>query len=194
MVDYVYWCCVVTIGGYKTRANFILLNMVDFDVILGMDWLSPYHAILDYRTKTVTLSMPELPRLEWIGSLSHVPSRIISYFKAQRMVEKGCLAYLSFVRDVSADTPIIESVPVLREFSNMFPVALPSMPPNMDIDLVPCTQPISIPSYRMALVELKELRNSYKSFIRPSVSPWGALVLFVNKNDVYMRMCIDYNS
>jgi len=69
-----------------------------------------YHAILYCHAKTVTLSMPGLPRLEWRGALDYVPSRVVSFLKAQRMVEKGCDAYLAFVRDVSADTPTIESV------------------------------------------------------------------------------------
>ncbi|XP_070032039.1 uncharacterized protein [Nicotiana tomentosiformis] len=149
--------------GDETRVNLLLLSMVDFDVILGMDWWSPHHAILDCQSKTVTLAMPRLLRLEWIGSLDHVPSRVISYLKAQRMVEKGCLAYLDFVRDVSVDTPTIESVPVVREFSDVFPADLSDMPPHRDIDfsidLVPGTQPISIPLYRMASVALKELKE-----------------------------------
>lgn len=59
------------------------------------------------------------------------------------------------------------------------------------------TKPISIPPYRMAPAELKELKDQLhnllsKGFIRPSVSPWGALVLFVKKNEGSIRMCIDY--
>ena len=81
--------------------------MVDFDVILGMDLLSPYHAILDCHSKMVTLAMPGLPRLEWRGILDHVPNRVVSFLKAWRMVEKWCDAYLAYVRDVSADTPTL---------------------------------------------------------------------------------------
>ena len=58
--------------------------------------------------------------------------------------------------------------------------------------------PISIPSYRMALEELKELNLQLKDlldkgFIQPSISPWGTPVLFVKKKDGSLRMCIDYH-
>ncbi|XP_070020132.1 uncharacterized protein [Nicotiana sylvestris] len=68
VVDRIYRSCVVTFCGYKTRADLLLLDMIDFEVIIGMDWLSSYHAILDCHAKIVTLVMPNLPRLEWKGS------------------------------------------------------------------------------------------------------------------------------
>ncbi|XP_070054620.1 uncharacterized protein [Nicotiana tomentosiformis] len=63
-VDRVYRSCMVTFCGFETRAGLLLLDMVEFEVILGMDWLSPYHAILHCYAKTVTLAMPEFPKLE----------------------------------------------------------------------------------------------------------------------------------
>ncbi|XP_070029610.1 uncharacterized protein [Nicotiana sylvestris] len=99
------------------------------------------------------------------------------------------------------DTSIVELVPVLQDYLDIFPVDLPSMPPDRDInfgiDLLLGTQPISIPPYHMAPAELKELKEQlqellYKGFTRPSVSPWGALVLFVKKKDSPMHMCFDY--
>ncbi|XP_070009504.1 uncharacterized mitochondrial protein AtMg00860-like [Nicotiana sylvestris] len=79
----------------------------------------------------------------------------------------------------------------------MFPADLPGMLPDFGIDLVLGTQPISIPPYRMAPSEVKELKEQLqelldKGFIRPSVSPWGAPVLFVKRKDGAMRMCINY--
>ncbi|XP_070055055.1 uncharacterized protein [Nicotiana tomentosiformis] len=114
----------VVLGGFETRVDLLLLSMVDFDVILDMYWLSPYHSILDCHAKTVTLVMPGLPQLEWRGTLDYVPSRVVSLLKAQQMVGKGCNAYLAFVRDVSVDTPTVESVPVVRYYPDVFPVDL----------------------------------------------------------------------
>ena len=65
------------------------------------------------------------------------------------------------------------------------------------IDVVPGATQASITPYRMAPAELKELKLQLqelleKGFIRPSVSPWGAPVLFVKKKDGTLRLCIDY--
>ncbi|XP_070040861.1 uncharacterized protein [Nicotiana tomentosiformis] len=134
MVDRVYRFCLVTIRSCETRVDLMLLKIVDFDMILGMNWLSPDQSILDYHAKTVTLDVTGLPRLEWRGSLHRVTSKVVSFSKAQLMFEKGCLAYLTFVRDVISDTPKVYSFLVVREFLDAFPADLPSMPPNRDID------------------------------------------------------------
>ncbi|XP_070035976.1 uncharacterized protein [Nicotiana tomentosiformis] len=151
VVDRVYRSCIVTFYGYKTREDLILLDMTNFEIILGMDWLSQYHAILDCHAKTVTLAMRKLPRLEWKGSSVSASCRVISFLKARHMVEKGYLAYQDYIRDSTTETPAIDSVPVVREFSEVFPSDLPGMPPDRDIDfcidLSPDTQPISIPPY-----------------------------------------------
>ena len=89
----------------------------------------------------------------------------------------------------------------MRDFLDVFPDDLPGPPPEREvdfpIDLVPGTTPISLPPYRMAPAELKELKAHLQElvdggFIRPSISPWGAPVLFVKKKDGTWRLCIDY--
>ncbi|XP_070010970.1 uncharacterized protein [Nicotiana sylvestris] len=201
IVGCVYRSYVISTGSLETSVDLLLLYMVDFDVILGMDWLSPYHAILDCHTNTVTLSMLGLPQLEWRGTRFHSTSSVISYVKAWHMVNKGCLEYLAYICDPSAEVPSMDSVPVVLEHLEVFLVDLLGMPPDRDIDfyidLAPGTQPISIPPYRMAPAELKELKENLldsldKGFIRPNVSPRGTSVLFVKKKDSSMRMCIDY--
>ena len=95
----------------------------------------------------------------------------------------------------------INSVPVVREFVDVFPEDLPSLPLERDMEfeivLEPGTTPISRAPYRMAPAKLKELKLQLqellsKGFIRPSVSPWGAPVIFVKKKDDSMCLCMDY--
>ena len=95
----------------------------------------------------------------------------------------------------------MEKIPVVREFPDVFPKELPGIPLEREVDLsieiAPGTTLIFIPPYRMAPTELKELKSQLhelmdKGFIRPSVSPWGAPILFVKKKDGTLRMCIDY--
>ncbi|XP_070028849.1 uncharacterized protein [Nicotiana sylvestris] len=182
VVDRIYQFYVVTFCGYETRVDLMLLDMTNFEVILGIDLLSLYHAILDFHAKTVTLAMPKLPRLEWKGSYVSTSSRVISFMKARHLVEKGCLAYLAYVRDTTAESPVFDLVPIVRNFADVFPSDLPGMPPNRDIDFY-----IDLAPLKEKLVELLA-----KGFVRPSVSSWCALVLFVKKKDGAMRMCIDY--
>ena len=89
----------------------------------------------------------------------------------------------------------------MNEFLDMFLKDLSGIPPEREIefgiDLLPDIQPISIPPYRMAPAELKELKEQLKdlhekAFIRPIISPWGATLLVVRKKDGSLRMCIDY--
>ena len=78
---------------------------------------------------------------------------------------------------------------------------MPGLPPEREIefciDVVPGTDPISMPPYRMAPAELSELKEQLqelldKGFIQPSTSPWDAPVLFVKRKDGSLRLCIDY--
>ena len=108
VVDQVLRYCLVTIQGYDTRVDLIMLDMIDFDMILGMDWLSPYHAVLDCYAKTVTLSMPGVPPVLWQAAYSHTPTGIISFIRARRLVSSRCLAYLAHIRDVSREGPLVD--------------------------------------------------------------------------------------
>ena len=117
------------------------------------------------------------------------------------MLRKGCEAFLALVLNSKRGQVDVEKIPVVKEFPNVFPEELPRIPPEREVDLsievVHGTTPISRPPYRMAPTELKDLKTQLhelldKDFIRPSVSPWGAPVLFVKKKDGTLWMCIDY--
>jgi hypothetical protein len=95
----------------------------------------------------------------------------------------------------------LENIPVVCNYPDVFTKVYSGLPPDREIefsiDLAPCTKPIHKAPYRMAPAELKELKEQLqelidRGFICPSVSPWGAPVLFVKKKDRSMRLCIDY--
>ena len=145
-----------------------------------MDWLHSCYASVDGRTRIVHFQFPVKPILEWKGSSVAPMGRLISYLKARKMISKGYLYHLVRVKDFSSESPTLESVPVVSEFPEVFPEDLPGVPPEREIDfgidLLPDTQPISIPPYRMAPAELKELKEQLKDlqdkgFIRPCMSP-----------------------
>ena len=95
----------------------------------------------------------------------------------------------------------IEDIPVLNEFTDVFPKEIPGLPPRRELDFTIELVPGAVPSlkapYCMNILELNELKSQLKElidkkYIRPNLSPWGAPVIFVKKKDRTMRLCIDY--
>nr|GFC08289.1 putative reverse transcriptase domain, aspartic peptidase domain protein [Tanacetum cinerariifolium] len=91
--------------------------------------------------------------------------------------------FLATIHDTTSDVPSIHDQPTVSEFPDVFLDELPGIPPlrevEFNIELIPGAEPISKTPYRMALIELKELKDQLqelleRGFIRPSVSPWGA--------------------
>ncbi|TYK23820.1 retrotransposon protein, putative, Ty3-gypsy sub-class [Cucumis melo var. makuwa] len=164
--------CQIDIANQMLDVTLLALDMHDFDVILGMDWLSSNHASIDC-----------LP------------------MKAGKLLSQGTWSILASVLDTREPEVSLSSKPVVREYPDVFPDELPGLLPPRKIDfaieLESDTAPITRAPYRMAPAELKELKVQLqelldKGFIRPSVSPWRAPVLFVKKKDGSMRLCIDY--
>ncbi|XP_070029791.1 uncharacterized protein [Nicotiana sylvestris] len=201
IVRCIYKGCPVKVHHRLTVADLVELEMLDFDVIMDMDWLESCYAKVGCRTKIVSFEFPGELVLEWKGDVVAPRGRFISYIKARKMISKGYIYHVVRVKDTDAQIPTLQSVPIVNEFPEVFPEDLPGIPPDREIDfgidLLPGTKPISILPYRMAPAELKELKVQLKDlldkgFIRPSVSPWGAPILFVRKKDGSLRMCIDF--
>ena len=99
------------------------------------------------------------------------------------------------------DKPGFEDIPILQDFVDVFPEEIPWLPPKRDpdftIELVPRAVPNSKVPYQMNILEMNELKLQLqelinKHYVRPSVSPWGAPILFVKKKYSTLRLCIDY--
>ena len=199
--DMIFYSCPVLVMGRELMADLILLDVMDFDVILGMDWLSTHYTTIDCRRKEAIFRIPNDDEFRFRGDRCDKPQNLISAITARKMLRRGCDGYLAIVRNTSAEKGDLNGVPIVCEFSDVFPDELPGLPPDREIefciDVVPGTTPISIPPYRMAPAELKELKEQLQElliqgFIRPSISPWGAPVLFVKKKDGTLRLCVDY--
>ena len=135
------------------------------------------------------------------GIRREIAPSLINAMTASKMLRKGCQGYLAFVVDRRQEGTRLKDIPIVKEFLDVFPDDILGLPTDREveftIDLIPGTEPISIPPYRMAPEELKEMKAQLKEllnkgFIRPSTSLWGALVLLVKKKDGSLRLCIDY--
>ena len=200
-VNNIYRNCPIVIQTKEFLADLITLPFREFDLILGMDWLSKHRAIVDCGQKTVVLKCSDQTEVIVQGIGSSVMSNVISTMQARKIMRKGCETFLALILDSKRGQVDVEKIPVVGEFPDVFPEELPGIPLEREVDLVieivPATVPMSRAPYRMAPTELKELKSQLqelldKGFIRPSVSPWGAPVLFVKKKDGTLRMCIDY--
>lgn len=72
-------------------ADLVNLNMVDFDIILFMDWIHAFYALIDCRTQVVKFKFPNEPVLEWNSSSTVPKSFFILYLKTRNLVSNGCV-------------------------------------------------------------------------------------------------------
>ncbi|KAL0549239.1 hypothetical protein IC582_013720 [Cucumis melo] len=191
----------IEIAGHVIEVTLLVRDMHAFDVILDMDWLAANHASINCSGKEVALNPPLMTSFKFKGEGSRSLPKVISAMKASKLLNQGTWSILSSVVDTREVNVSLSSEPVVRNYLDVFPEELLRLPPHREIEFVielePGTVPISRALYRMAPVELKELKVQLqelldKGFIRLSVLPWGAPVLFVKKKDGSMRLCIDY--
>jgi hypothetical protein len=167
------------LSGRIFSTNLIILSGQGIDVILEMSWMKLHRAVLDIADRLVHLDSPVYAKV-----ILHLPAASRINASLHHLVELK-----------------LEDIHTVREFLDVFPDDLPGMPPEraieFKIELQPGTLPIAKAPYKMSPVEMRELKIQLhglldKGYIRPSTSPWGCSLLFLEKKDKELRLCVDY--
>ena len=95
--------CSIRIKERKLPIDLVVLDMHDFDVILGMDWLATYHASMDCHEKRVNFQISRELTFNFDGSIGITPLRIISLVQARQILRKGCRGYLVSIKNTEHD-------------------------------------------------------------------------------------------
>ncbi|XP_075515397.1 uncharacterized protein LOC142550040 [Primulina tabacum] len=165
----IYRDCRITISDQTFSADLIQLIMVDFDVILGMDWLARNSAIVDCKGKRVKLLTAEQKEVVFHGK-SRERKLLLSVSQTWKAMKSGEDIYLAMVREGKEEVEMkLKDIPIVREFPDVFPEELSGTVPDREIEfeinLVPGAAPISKAPYRMAPAELKELKEQLQELI-----------------------------
>ena len=141
----------------------------EFDLILGMDWLSKHRVIVDCDKKIVVLKCPDLSEVTVQGIRSEPIPKVISAMEARHFLRKGCEAFLALIIDSEREQLNFKNNLVIREFPDVFSEELPGVPPEREVDIsievVRGTTPISRAPYRMAPTALKELKTQLQELL-----------------------------
>ncbi|KAE8705397.1 cytochrome P450 78A7-like [Hibiscus syriacus] len=197
----------LTVGGWSGKETIKVIPLDDFDFVLGLSFLDRINAFPVPFTDCLCILDPKQQCIVPVSRGSGVGAKVLSaiqFSKAVRKEEPTFLAVLVCDEPTTTyDVPDVVSH-VLAKFKDVMPAELPKkLPPKREVDhkieLVPNVEPPARAPYRMAPPELEEMRRQLKDlldagYIRPSKSPYGALVLFQKKHDDSLRMCIDYRA
>ncbi|GJY37319.1 putative reverse transcriptase domain-containing protein [Tanacetum coccineum] len=169
--------CALGLLGHHFNIDLMPIELESFDVIIGMDWLSRYHAVIIYDEKVVRIPY------------------------GNEVLEIQGDGFMENKSEDKSEEKRLEDVPTIQDFSKVFPKDFPRLSlmrqVEFQIDLVLGAAPVARSLYQLAPSEMQELsvqlkELSDKGFIRPSSLPWGAPVLFFKKKYVSFQMCIDH--
>jgi len=155
--------CFVEISGRTFLIDLICLPLSQINVIMSMEWLSYNHVLLNYFDKIMVFDDSKVSK----DKMFIFANQVVTSLKEDAQV------YM-ILSNLEVETKVsMGDLPVVRGFPKVFPEDIFGLPPEREIDfsidLVPDARPISIASYRMSSIELKELLG--KQFVRLSVSP-----------------------
>ncbi|XP_042415867.1 uncharacterized protein LOC122005028 [Zingiber officinale] len=154
--------CPLEFKSQTLMVDLQVLDMLEFDIILGMDWLAKYYTTVDCSVRVVTFRPPGQPSWVFMGTKDDGIS-IISTLQARRLLFQGCQEYLLSMIKVDQDhTSQPSDIPIVREYPDVFPDELLGLPPRRQvkftIELISGTSPVSKALYHITPKELEELK------------------------------------
>lgn len=131
--------------------------------------------------------------------------QMVTTMQKKHSHKNGCVLFVVHIysdqgKDVE-DVEVLKRYPVLKHFQDVFQEQISELLPHREvqfsIELMSVATLASKEPYRMSTTELVELKLQVKEmlekgYIRPSLSPWDALILCLKKKDGNLRLCIDY--
>ncbi|XP_016747530.1 uncharacterized protein [Gossypium hirsutum] len=169
VVNRVYRRCPLMIQEHVFSVDLMELPFYGFNVILGMDWLIEHEAKVDFETKRITIRNSDGMKIVVVGEILAFMSNVVSTMKVEKLMGKGCEAYLASVMNYVSKELRVQDIRIVRDFPEVFPEELPVLPPNREvefgIELYLGTAPVSIAPYRVALKELKKLKVQFQELL-----------------------------
>ena len=198
-------------GYHETLQVRVLPTLEGCDLILGTPWLKAHNPVVNWRTRTITVTRPGGKTVQFLPTPdTSSPDYLITakeFATQAKTADEIFMAVVNPTTENAATSPPDlhpQAAQLLAEFADVFPTQLPpGLPPKRSVDhkieLEPGFQPQSRHMYRMSPAENDILKKQLEElldagFIQPSKSPWGAPVLFVKKKDGSMRLCVDWRA
>lgn len=124
----------ITFQGRDFKANLICVATSPYDIILGMDWLTCHGAAIDFRTRTVTVDSGTHVLCEIQGRCDFNSGKLVSAMAAFKLLRQGCVDLLCYLGEPEKEDIIIDNIPVVREYADVFPEEILGLPPIRDVE------------------------------------------------------------
>nr|GEV81376.1 hypothetical protein [Tanacetum cinerariifolium] len=191
----------IEVEGNALPINLILMPLGEFDMVVDMDWMSNFNAIINCTTKSVKFHTPEDTHITFHGERNISKLEFLMLMQDRKCLRKGCITYLAYIIKTRGKSKALNDIPFVQDFPDVFHDDLTSLPLNCKIEfaikIVSRITHILRAPYRLTPKEMQEQMKKLqelldKGLTRPIVSLWGAPMLLVKKKYALIRLCIDY--
>ncbi|XP_050889133.1 uncharacterized protein LOC127094335 [Lathyrus oleraceus] len=155
--------CSLSVNGRIFQIDLICLPLKRIDVVLGMDWLSANSVFIGCEEKLIIILSSEATSKDVLTTILEGMVGMVNF-----LFEKEKSVLLVLTKEPS-DNLNITQIPIVCEFPAVFLEDVIYLPPEREvefsIDLIPRMNPISVSPYRMAPLELRELKDQLEELL-----------------------------